>query len=123
MLSGAQMGFIRKLGEKWMTTVATVHHKGPASLDPSNPYGDDTIQLTSTSTVKGWLVPNLNKTVDQMQAQVIGPGQFIFRVPVGTEIAPGDKVDIAGRRYGVVDVTDEQTWPEWLKVSLIRSTP
>jgi len=123
MISARQLGFIQSLGEKWMTTTAVIHHKGEPTLDDSNPYGDDTITLTTSVTVKGWLVPNLNKTVGTMQAQVIGPGQFILRVPVGTHVHPGDKVDIDGRRYGVVDVSDEQSWPEWLKVSLIRSTP
>lgn len=124
MISQQQLRYIQSLGEKWMQTTVVIHHKQPAAQDPSNPYGDGTvIHETTTTTVKGWLVPFLGKSLDVQQAQVMSVGDFKLRVPVGTDVEPEDYVVIAGQRYTVIDSGIEQTWPEWLTVALRRNLP
>lgn len=124
MISAAQLRFIQKIGEKWMTTDVTIRHKKDPALDPSDPYGDDIVDFKPIeTTVKGWLVPILSKTVDAYQSQVIAIGDFKLRLPVGTSIGPEDHVVIGGLTYGVIDTADEQTWPEWLSCTIRRNTP
>jgi len=124
MISPAQLRYVQSLGEKWMVTNVTIYHKAAFALDPSNPYGDDTIESEPDPvTVKGWMTSTLGKTVDAYQAQVIALGQFKLRVPFGTLIEPEDHVVINGQRFGVVDTARESSWQEWLTCSLTRNTP
>ncbi len=62
MISAKQLRQVQKLGEKFLVDTVTILHKTPAAKDASNPFGDDTLGWeTSTTTVKGWVVPNLGR--------------------------------------------------------------
>lgn len=121
MISAKQLRQVQKLGEKFLVDTVTIRHKTPAAKDASNPFGDDTLGWeTSTTTVKGWVVPNLGRAFEQEAAQVVTVGDFELRVPAGTSIDPGDEVTIHGVTYAVVETSTEQTWPEWVRAFLKR---
>jgi hypothetical protein len=124
MISPAQLRTIQKLGEQFMLDDVEIHHKSTQALDPSNPYGDDTVTYEQVTTVKGWLaIPNVGGAFGVLQAQPMAVGTFTLRVPVGTDIAPADDVYIKGERFLVVDTVVEATWQEWLRCALTRNTP
>jgi len=122
MLSAKQLTAIQKVGKRTFSVTCTVHHRSSFGVDDSNPYGDDTVTYeTKSSTVLGWLVPThtIDFTIDV--AQVISSGNYLLRVPVATDIAAGDTVDILGNTFSVSESTVEQTWPEWTVVRLRRT--
>ena len=121
MLSAKQLTAIQKMGQKTFQVSCVVHHRTAFATDASNPYGDDTLTYdTTTTTVKGWLVPTSTVDFSVGIAQVISEGNYLLRVPSDTDVEPGDTVDILGNTYSVSESTTEQTWPEWLNVRLRR---
>ena len=121
MLSASQMAAIQKVGQKTFQITCIVHHRTDATADPSNPYGDDTVTYkTTTTAVKGWLAPTDTTDFSMGVAQIISEGNYVLRIPVGTDVEPRDTVDILGHSYAVSESTTEQTWPEWLNVRLRR---
>jgi hypothetical protein len=122
MLSAKQMTYIQKLGQQTFTVVCDIYKRLPYAHDDSNPYGDDTVTFAVTyKRVKGWLVPTASADFNMDVGQLISKGEFLLRVPVGTDVGSGDKVKIAGADYFCSDSTTEQTWPEWLTVRLRKA--
>lgn len=121
LLSDAQMAAIQKVGRSAMTMDCAIYKRQPYAHDNSNPFGDDIITYAATAvTVKGWLVPSSNVDFSMDVLQVIASGNFILRVPAGTDIEPRDKVVISGDTYYVSESTVEQSWPEWVTARLRR---
>lgn len=121
ILSLKQIAAIQRIGEMTFSVTCDIYKRLPYAADDTNPYGDDTITYeTKYKRVKGWLVPTASADFLTDSAQVISSGQFVLRVPVGTDVEPGDKVRIASKDYSCVDSTTEQTWPEWTIVRLRR---
>jgi len=119
LLTAKQLSYIQQLGEMTFSVTCDIYKRLPYAHDDSNPYGDDTIAFSATyKRVKGWLVPTASSDFTMDSAQVISAGQFVLRVPVSTDIDPGDKVKILNKDYACVDSTVEQTWPEWIIVKL-----
>ena len=121
MLSAKQLQAIQKVGQKTFTVSADIYKRQPFAFDDSNPYGDDTVTFATTATrVSGWLVPvdTIDFTLDI--SQIISSGNAVLRVPVGTDVEPGDKLVIASDTYYCSESTTEQTWPEWTTVRLRR---
>jgi len=122
MLSTKQLQAIQRLGQKTFSLSCTIYKRQPFAFDDSNPYGDDTVTFASTGTrVKGWLVPSGNIDFMLDVAQIISSSNSVLRVPVGTDIGPGDKVVIGSDTYYCSESTVEQTWPEWTTVRLRRN--
>ena len=123
LLTSAQMAAIQKVGRSAMTVVCSIYKREAYGADDSNPYGDDTVTYAVTSTdVDGWLVPASKADFSVSVAQVLSARSFIVRMPVGTDIGPGDKVVIAGDTYYVSESTVDQSWPEWTTANLRRAT-
>jgi hypothetical protein len=121
MLSAKQLAAVQKVGQNAMTVSADIYKRLAYAGDDDNPYGDDTVRYAATATrVKGWVVPLLGGGFTLSAAQVISVGEFGLRVPVGTDIQPGDRVVIGGKSHSVTDTTVEQTWPEWTTARLRR---
>lgn len=115
LLTASQMASIRSLGEKGMTVDVTITRVGGFALDDGNPFGDDTLTTTTTSsiTVKGWMVTELGRTFDEDSGRVVSVHDFTLRIPVGTQVDHRDTVTIGGADYTVVETNEEDTWPEW----------
>lgn len=121
MLTAKQLQAIQRVGQKTLTTSVTIFKRQPYAHDDSNPFGDDTVSYATTGKkVKGWLVPTNTVDFSMGVAQIISEGNFVLRVPVGTDVEPGDKAVIGGNDYAVSESTTEQTWPEWTSVRLRR---
>jgi hypothetical protein len=121
LLTAKQMASIQRMGEQSFKIDVVIQHKLPFEKDDSNPMGDSELTYkTTTTTVKGWLVPNSSRDFSMGVAQVLTEGDFRLRVPAGTDIEPQDRVTIDGKDYAVSESTTEQTWPEWITVRLRR---
>jgi len=121
LLTAKQMTSIQRLGEQSFKIEVEVQHKLPFEKDDSNPMGDSVLTYKSVTTkVKGWLVPDLDRALSVGVAQVISAGDFRLRLPVGTDVEPGDRVIVSGLSYAVTDSSTEQSWPEWITVRMRR---
>lgn len=119
MLSAKQLAAIQDLGKKSLTVSCTIYKRQPFAFDDSNPYGDDTVTFATVgTTVNGWLVPSSATDFSLDVAQIISSSNSALRVPVGTDIEPGDKVVVLSDTYYCSESTTEQTWPEWTVVRL-----
>lgn len=122
LLSSAQLTAIQKYGELGMTTTVTIHEMiTNVGLNDDDPYGSKMTHETSGTTVKGWLVDRLQTDRGPRAGDVDTTTVYRLRLPVGTAIEPGWEVHILGNSYNVVDVGNDQTWPEWLNCVLKRS--
>jgi hypothetical protein len=114
LLTDDQMANIRGLGEMGMTVDVTITRVIAYAADDSNPFGDDDVTFaTTTSTVKGWLLSNMGRDLEEDAEQIVAVRDFTLRVPVGTAIGARDQVTISGVDYTVMEANTEDTWPEW----------
>lgn len=118
LVSDAQIAQLRTVAELGMQSTVTVHKR---TYDDTNPYTDDeVVSSEATFTVKGWLrsVPAGDiSSMNGMQAVVSSHRLF---VPVGTDIASGDKVVIDGHEFIVQDTSVESTWKVLIRATLER---
>lgn len=105
--------FVSRLG---MVDDVEVFRRTPVtSNDPATDYGDDTLAFVMTNDakrhwVKGWLfsMPAQQQEVDS--GAIVTVNTYALRVPVGTDIEPGDEVRINGETYTVSSTNAENTW-------------
>lgn len=124
LLSASALAAIQSVGEQGMTSDVEIFRESvDLGLDlTDDEYGSKaTIATVASSTVSGWLVGRWsdvrNSGVGDMDTTTV----YRLRLPVGTEISPGDRVVISGNSYSVIDVGNDQTWQEWLTCVLRRS--
>jgi hypothetical protein len=124
LLSTAQLASIRALGEQGMTTDVTIaKYVESSTSDESNPFGAaEPTYSSTTTTVKGWLLSQLDRTFSDDGLRIVAVHDMTLRVPVGTDIESRDKVTIAGVDYTVMESNTEDTWPEWTEVFIKKST-
>jgi hypothetical protein len=118
------MAAIRRVGELGMIDTVEIYHQSvDVGLDESDdPYGSSTsFPTTVTSTTKGWLVGEWSRVRNTGIGDIDTTTNYRLRLPVGTTIAPGDRVSIHGNFYSVFDAGTDQTWPEWLVCVVRRS--
>jgi hypothetical protein len=60
-------------------------------------------------------------TPDVDSGQLVVAATFRLWVPVGTDIQPGDQVEIGGYTYQVSDTSAGETWPAFLECLLRRT--
>lgn len=123
LLSTSQLAAIQNLGRLGMTTAVTIYQISTDSgLDlDDDPYGSATETSSTGTTTVGWLVGRWVTERGQGAGDIDTTTPYRLRLPVGTLIDPGWEVEIGGHRYFVVDTGSDQTWPEWLTVTLTRS--
>lgn len=129
LLSDAQLTAVQSVAMRGMQTDVTIFRRSTTTgLEVTDdPYGSsvgyaeipDT--ATQTSTVKGMLHSATVPTTDVDSGQLVTVNTFRLWVPVGTNIQPGDQVEIEGNIYQVTDTTADQTWPPFLACSLRRA--
>lgn len=124
LLSAAELGAIQALGVSGMTATVLIYSQAyDTGLDTGDdPYGSTlTHQSTPATTTVGWLVGRWSDTRNVGAGDIDTTTPYRLRLPVGTTVASGDEIGIGAHRYHVIDVGDDQTWPEWLNVTLQRS--
>lgn len=115
--------FAQKIANRFMQEPIEIRHKMPFALDPSNPKGDDTLEFEpETTSVLGWVVSSLTKSLARDGTMVTAAETDIARFPVGTRVDTGDELIIKGQTWTVADTSADETWPAMLKVSIQRQT-
>lgn len=149
LLSTLELSEIRDIGVSMMVTEMVIVRQrvvlvGDTGYDPVYPYGDDLSsydygddayfedevtqpdqieEITGSETiVKGWFVPVLAADV-AADIDLSTITRNIIRFPVGTDIREKDLIRVVSNaaEYLVIDVGDDATWPEWLKVTVRRA--
>jgi len=121
MFSGMRT-FAQKVANRFMDEPVTIRHKKEFELDPSNPYGDDTVEFeTDTTETVGWMVSSLTKNIDAQGGLATVAERDLIRLPVGTRVDTGDEITIRGETWTVVDTSSDETWPAMLKVAIAKA--
>jgi len=113
---------LQGIAESFMTTTVAIKHRATAAKDPGDRTGDNTITFEATLTegVSGWFVDKGTRSFSRDGAMSVVTDVPLLRVPVGTDVAGRDEVRINGNWWVVVDVSNDETWPIWLKCELAR---
>lgn len=114
--------FSQALANGFMETPVTITNRLlVGQKDPTNPYGDDTVDWEPTSVVvNGWYVNALSKSTTSIGGMDTVVEEDTIRLPIGTVVRQGAKMTINGHDWTAVDVSDDETWPAMLKVSVSR---
>lgn len=107
-----------------MTTPVIIYHQTlvtPVSND--NDYGDDDVRYMGSTTAGSpvetvaWIVnkPSVDAIDNAGMIQTVSPG--IMRMPIGTSVFPGDRVDVGDEQFVIIDTNNDDTWPNWLIVT------
>ena len=134
ILSTSELGAIRELGESMMTTQITILRKtvittSSAEYDIYYDYGDDDytdpeeVEQEEAFETTGWFVSSLQTQFDA-DIDISTQGLHVVRLAVGTDIRPKDlirRVDDTEVEYVVIDVNEDDTWPEWIRAMVRRS--
>lgn len=110
--------------------------------NPSDDYGDDELEFPvvnnptpgteyATSRVRAWLYQSLSPLQLVDTSQIVTPNTDRVFVPLGTDIRPGDEIEMLdpegnafigadgqAQRYTVSDTNNDVTWKTFLSVSL-----
>lgn len=130
MITSDQMNAIRAVGAAFFTDDVSIRHRLDFSQESSTDsdsafgeadFGDDVVLYDRRPTlVKGWMTTTPTVAFSEDASQIITANTLVLRLPVGTPVKNGDEITVRGGVFECVDVTDEATWPEWLKVALRR---
>jgi len=125
-----QLDRVREVALLAMTQNVTVYRREDApATSPSADYGDDALVFTRTVEtkrllVKGWVSSTPTPVQEVDSGAIVTVNTYTLRVPVGTDILPGDHVVIgettASREndFTVSDTTEENTWMPMLACTL-----
>jgi len=118
LVSASQMAQLRSVAEMGMQSTVVITKR---TFNDTNPYTDDEVVASETTiTTIGWLrsTPAGDiRTMNAMQAVVSSHRLF---VPVGTDISPGDRVEVDGEQFTVQDTSVESTWKVLIRATLER---
>lgn len=118
LVSDAQMARLRTVAELGMQSTVVIHKR---TWGDTNPYTDDEVVTSeTTTTIKGWLRSTPAGDIRSMNGmQAVVSSHRLF-VPVGTDIASGDKVVVDGAEFTVQDTSVESTWKVLIRATLER---
>lgn len=124
LVTDKQMAAIRSLAQRGMVTTVEIYRRDAVTPAPSDDYGDN-VEYNETSasrrsTVKGWLYTTPATMPDLDSGAAVTPQLWALRVPVGTQIATGDRVVIAGNDYHVAAVDGDKTYAPYVTCNLRR---
>jgi len=119
MLAGLRT-YAQSLANGLMETPVSIRHRNAIAKDPSNASGDDVPTWGSTISAVGWFVDPSTATFADTGGMTAVVDRPTLRLPVGTQVESRDQVTINGNVWVVIDVSDDETWPAMLKVSLVR---
>jgi len=124
LISDRQMAAIRDLAKKGMVTSVDIYRRDATVPTGSDDYGDN-VEYNQTSesrrtTVQGWLytVPATEPGVNV--GAVVTTQTWALRVPVGTEVAVGDRVVVGSDDFYVTGLDDVKTLVPYITCNLRR---
>ena len=109
-----------------MVTTVSIERRSEAAPPAGDDYGYDFLSFTETSesrttTVKGWFYSRPAQVQDVDTGAVVTINTYRLLLPVGTDIAVGDRVTAGIDVYIVSDTDAENTWNPMLTCNLRRS--
>ena len=122
LIAPSELAAIQAFGIEGMVTdvgiMPSIYDTGVDLTDDS--YGSSLTWGPVSEVVKGWLVGRWAQSRDSDIGDIDSTTTYRLRLPVGTTLEPGWKVEIGGNTYTVIDVGSDQTWPEWLNCVVRR---
>jgi len=122
-LSDRQMARVRDVAQLGMTTTVTILERSAGTPPAGGDYGDDFVDYTETSesaraTLKGWFFSTPTTMQDVDTGAIVTSNTYRLFLPVGTDISPGDRVQVGADEYTVSDTDAEGTWLPMLTCNL-----
>ena len=115
LLSSAEIDAFRDVALQGMQDDVAIYRRSTISTDDGM-----TSEWAYLTTAKGWIysVPTQHQSL--VSGEIVTINTYRLFVPVGTDIAQGDKVKIGGhsQEYICSDTISENTWQAVLRVSL-----
>ena len=116
LLSDSAMAALREVAELGMVTDVTILDL----VNSESATGSTSTWVARPATVRGWLHSEVSPVITLVSGKQVLVNTYRLFLPVGTDIATGDRVLIGGERFVVSDTTGESTWQAMLTVSLRR---
>ena len=117
MISPTEIAALQGFAELQMTTEVGVMRQTIIE----GPQGDDESVFATAGIVYGWLSSRPSPIITEVGGVQALVNTYALYLPVGTDIASGDQVIIAGRIFNCSDTTSESTLQPMLEVSLRRA--
>ena len=116
LLSDAELGSLQDIALLGMQSTCTIWDYD--QVETVN--GKEHTWVARSSTVQCWLYSTPSPTIQIISGAQGLVNTYRLYLPVGTDIATGDRVEVGGGMYTVSDTTSENTWQALLTVSLRR---
>lgn len=113
LISPSELAALREVAESAMATTVTIKRKTNELTENGQKSTWPTI-----GTVQGMLYSGLSPVLTLVSGEIAAVGTVQLRVPVGTDIASGDRAVINGTTYIVSDTAVDDTWQAMLRCSL-----
>lgn len=125
LVTARQLAAIGRIAERGMITTVEIFRRGQAAQAAAQyDYGDEVDYTETTPSrrgkVQGWLrtVPTQEQDLDS--GAIVTTSGWALRVPVGTDILPGDEVVIAEEEYTVQATNRDNTLLPYITCELRR---
>jgi hypothetical protein len=119
LLTASELLEVQKVAEEGMTSPVTIYRRTAVPAD-SDEFDDELTYIEQATQVMGWVYSNPTPVAMIDSGALVTVNTYRLYLPVGTDIRPGDRVNVADREFTVTDTTAPSTWPALLNVSLRR---
>lgn len=113
LLSPSELAALRSAAESAMATTVTILRK--TNVQTEN--GQQSV-WTAVGTAKGMIYSGLTPVLTLNAGELASVGTIQLRVPVGTDIQPGDRAQVNGNTFTVSDTAEDDTWQAMLRCSI-----
>lgn len=112
LLSPSELAEIRSLAQSGMAGAATILVR--STIETEN--GTESVWATSGDDVACWVYELTGNGAELrgISGAVAIPENFSIRVPIGTEVAGGDRIAVGSRMYDVQNTNAQDTYGVWL---------
>lgn len=124
LVTDAQVAALRSVAERGLKDTVTIYKRTRVTdeNDPDNAHGDDyETWVAQSPTVLGWLFSSPSSVIDEFNGRMALINTYRLFLPVGTDVASGDQVEVNGHRFVVSDTVNESTWLPILRCSVRRA--
>lgn len=131
LVSPSVLAAVRSVAETGLQTKVSIFRRSTTvlgALVTSDDYGDDSVEFTQTdetlvATVMGWFHSTPTPLQVEESGALVTVNTYRLFLPVGTDVIPGDRIDVVtdtslDDTYTVSDTTSETTWQALLTCSL-----
>ena len=124
LITTKQMEAIRAMAQKGMISTVEIYRRDAVVPTGSNDYGDNVEYNETTesrrATVQGWLYTASATGPEVDNAAIVTDQMWALRLPIGTEIATGDRVVVDGSDFYVVSTDKVKTYAPYITANLRR---